>query len=400
MDEHWRVQLEKLKAARPPRGLWEKIRTREPAPVRPIDRRNYAVVVASAIVALTGVAVAGIAFLRGEGQPVRHGASSETDPENGLIAYVSGPGASRIVGADPATGRSQYLTTPGPREFDSDPAWSAVGNRLAFVRTEPGLENVNLSQSLCVLDLFDSLVNKVPLGDISPLAPRWSPDGAWLAFEGTVSEGTGVYIVRPDGSGLTALPSRSGHALHPAWAPDSSRVIYVDGNEVIISNTKNMAVEHRFPHDEITFSPAWSPDGSQVAYLSGRQIHIRPISDSSSGAVFDPDLSSVAQLRWSPDGDSLTFSGLADGNWNIYSLDLSGGRIESLTEGKGDESFPIWAPDGSLVAYLESPIPSSQGDNTGTFDLFLMTSSGGQSEALTTTGTVLGSSLDWQPTET
>jgi Tol biopolymer transport system component len=51
----------------------------------------------------------------------------------------------------------------------------------------------------------------------------WSPDGEWLAF---IAE-DGIYLVRPDGSGLTQLVPGSFFGEGPVqWSPDGSRIAY------------------------------------------------------------------------------------------------------------------------------------------------------------------------------
>jgi Tol biopolymer transport system component len=396
MSDKWKLELNKLKTSSPPEGLWERIERRQPAQFSPPRRGRVMVLAMSLMIALGGTLLAGIAFLQ-QRDPVRQGVSPVANPENGLIAYLSGPGPSRIVGVDPATGQRRDLTQPGPDAYDGDPAWSSDGARLAFVRTVPGLENENLSQSLLVLDSTTSSLAEVPTGDIAPLAPRWSPDGEWLAFEGTVSGGTGVYIVRPDGSGLAAMPSSTDHALAPEWAPDSTRLVYVDGNELVVSNIRTMTVEYRFPHDEITFDPNWSLDGLRLAYVTGRDIHVRSVSPAESTLTYELQMQSVAHLQWSPIDDSLLFAGLSQGDWDIYSLSLETGKVAPVTDQEGDESSPVWAPNGRWIAYLGSEQTGSDGDNTGTFDLFLISPAGERMKALTTSESAVGAGMDWQP---
>ena len=56
-------------------------------------------------------------------------------------------------------------------------------------------------------------------------APRWSPDGAWLAFETTSPVGRGIYIVRADGT-EGRIVGTGDWCTAPAWSTDGSRLTY------------------------------------------------------------------------------------------------------------------------------------------------------------------------------
>ncbi|KAJ5400672.1 hypothetical protein N7465_011161 [Penicillium sp. CMV-2018d] len=79
--------------------------------------------------------------------------------------------------------------------------------------------------------------------------PAWSPDGNWLAFSsdrntrwnghGNLTylglngwehtQELGIYVIRPDGSGLRRVVNRTGHCLgSPKWSPDGKRLIFYE----------------------------------------------------------------------------------------------------------------------------------------------------------------------------
>jgi len=54
--------------------------------------------------------------------------------------------------------------------------------------------------------------------------PRWSPDGAWIAFAPDRGYYGGVWIVRPDGSGERRVTKSGGW---PVWSYDGRSIAYI-----------------------------------------------------------------------------------------------------------------------------------------------------------------------------
>jgi hypothetical protein len=100
----------------------------------------------------------------------------------------------------------------GPSEGSGEmPTLSPDGRRVAWV---------NASRQLVVHDLATGTESVVP-GTGGVYAPRWSPDGAWIAYTGYPGPLT---LVRPDRSDLRRVGQ---HELSPgiSWSPDSKWII-------------------------------------------------------------------------------------------------------------------------------------------------------------------------------
>lgn len=150
-----------------------------------------------------------------------------------------------------------------PPEFARDPAWSPDGNSIAFayfdyfgpptdspfeiwiadVATGEG-EHVAYgwnpdwspdSQEL-VADYRGSIYKlTLTTRDVTWLTdsvrshfPQWSPDGehiVWTRYgDGRKApEQTGIWLIRPDGTGMTKLANSGSH---PDWSPDGSKIAY------------------------------------------------------------------------------------------------------------------------------------------------------------------------------
>jgi TolB protein len=60
-----------------------------------------------------------------------------------------------------------------------------------------------------------------------------------------------------------------------------------------------------------------------------------------------------AAPAWSPDGRSIAFSSLRDGQWGIYVMDLDGdlSKPKSVGYDAGYQVDPAWSPDGKTIAF-------------------------------------------------
>jgi TolB protein len=56
--------------------------------------------------------------------------------------------------------------------------------------------------------------------------PGWSPDNNWIAFVSDRSGHNEIWLVHPNGTGLTQLTSSAAISQQPSWAADSQGVIF------------------------------------------------------------------------------------------------------------------------------------------------------------------------------
>lgn len=91
------------------------------------------------------------------------------------------------------------------------------------------------------------------------------------------------------------------------------------------------------------------------AERNGRwEIYSAPIGESGSFDVWRQLTRGYSPARApavSSDGTRLAFQSRKDGNWEIYVLDLSSGKITRLTNNLAYDGAPAWSPDGSQLAF-------------------------------------------------
>ena len=92
--------------------------------------------------------------------------------------------------------------------------------------------------------------------------------------------------------------------------------------------------------------------------------------------------------EWSPDGETLAFVRLVDGQAEIYVMRRDTGAISNLTRHESDDRLPTWSPDGGKIAFMST--------RTGDPEIFVMNSDGTGVENLSNNDGV-DADPDWSP---
>jgi Tol biopolymer transport system component len=173
-----------------------------------------------------------------------------------------------------ADGTDQRQLTRG--QVDTEPSWAPDGKEIVF----RGLSKDGKSFDLLMVNEDGAGLRRLT-NDADAVAvtnPAWSPDGRWIAFERVNYEagaGTGLYVMRPDATGLKRLAL---NASEPAWSPDSRRLAFSRAKPGQAFQIWTMSVagagQRQLTTGLESTSPAWSPDGRRIIFDRDDQIAI------------------------------------------------------------------------------------------------------------------------------
>jgi Tol biopolymer transport system component len=191
--------------------------------------------------------------------------------------------------------------------------------------------------------------------------PLWSPDGHRLLVVRVDPsfQAEALYVMNPDGSGRTQLAA-SPSLVDYRWSPDGSRIAFslgrVVGN-IVVSDLWVMQADGTGKRQLATDAeePTWSPDGQLIAYVRNvGNIHIRIVNAAGGGDHrLTADSIEAIQPAWSPDGSHIAFVSLDPNQIRVIHPDGSG--LLNLTQGVAQDDGPVWSPDGSRIAFNSGP---------------------------------------------
>ena len=181
-----------------------------------------------------------------------------------------------------------------------------------------------------------------------------------IAFGAEGPDGDGLYIVKPDGSGLRLLMAESAFVAHPVWSPGGDRIAYVVGvpggaDPVLLrvyefETGLSVTVSTRALAGQFGAPATWSPDGRWLAVsVTLGQLILYDVIDL--GELLSGPQPFGRSPSWSPDGEELAF--VNDGEEGGLLVMEVGGFPEVLIDRPGPEDGPRWSPDGELIVVVE-----------------------------------------------
>ena len=345
------------------------------------------------------------------------------------------------------------ITNAAPDDPRFSATWSPDGNQLAFVtyRLFDSSNGQFKSLNVWIMNADGSGLKPITSDPKRTFYDvTWSPDGHKFAATcalveiskqaGVSYSSANVCIVNADGSGVvpvTRLTNNQTVIENIVWSPDGRKIAFLsnrllDGSEdekplnLLSRNIWIMDPDgsHAMPLTQFTedhlriTSLAWSPDSHKLAYISnraldgslsvarGRNLWLMHADGSGSSPLTRFHQADCRGFSWSPDGSRLAFAsnvpldgsdhdGAPSNIWVMKSDGSAAVPLTSATTLTSRSDWPVWSPDGSLIAfssctYISNLKPSSE------CNLWIMKADGSGAKPLTSDGKT-GEAFLWRP---
>jgi Tol biopolymer transport system component len=256
-------------------------------------------------------------------------------------------------------GGTPRLLVGGP-ESDSNPVFSPLGDRIAFIREGPDGRDGNRLMSVNVDGSGLTALTSLEAG-ISSFA--WSPDGtAFLVGTVDTTAFDPIDVVKSDGSGSRRLDTGVS-VLQALWRPDGRQIAVSSSDDRTYIAGADGTNLRRLPGVNGASDLTWSPDGTRLGVLSsdGNDIYQVTIADiDEDGALAElrqpTAIIGAYDLLWSPDGKHLVVGDDGLGGNRISIIDIA--EDGAMTDHRRldldawvPDSGPVWSPDGSQLAF-------------------------------------------------
>ncbi len=268
-----------------------------------------------------------------------------------------------LLGSWPAGAQTRHIELNDYAKITSvsDPQISPDGKTIVFVVSRPNLDQDRSDRQLVLMEIATEAQHVLTYERKNVGSPRWSPTGDRLAF--VAADGTGkdakpqVFVLSMNGGEARKITEAPNGIEQFAWRPNGQEIAYVTSDEA--ENKKEIEKHHdAFEVGDNDFLATEAELSSHLWIFPAEGGKAKRLTSGAwSLPKSAPPSPPASPISWSPDGKWLLFSRQEHphlGNSDLTTLQVLSvetGEIRKLTKHEKFESFGVFSPDGSRVAY-------------------------------------------------
>jgi len=295
-------------------------------------------------------------------------------PDGEFVAFPSFEGDEEVgfqlslVGIDGSPPRVLYKNPD--RGYVIPTGWSPDGKTILAVVLSEGTSAMTL---ISVDDGAFRVLKSLDWGGFA--APRFSPDGRWVAFNfppDDDSPNRDIFILASDGSRQTTLIEHPADDLLLGWTPDGSAILFASDRSGTPSWYAVGVADGNGQGDPVLVRPdMWGAEGEGLGFTEGGTFYYRvrtglsevytATMDPETGALITPPVAVSGRHsvfrnnnpQWSPDGQYLAFVAnrspmerARSGNLSIVIRSMATGESHVITPNLTYFNRPLWSHDG------------------------------------------------------
>lgn len=163
----------------------------------------------------------------------------------------------------------------------------------------------------------------------------WSADGKWITFQSSRDGRTcdEQFVMRADGSDVKRVSDGRGKTTCGWFLPGGDRLFFSSStaHDASCPAKPDPSKGYVWPLDKYDFYTV-NRDGTDLKRLTNYDVY-------------------TAEGILSPDGKTIVFTSLMDGDLEIYAMDVDGANVRRLTQTPGYDGGAWWSPDGKRIVY-------------------------------------------------